>query len=51
MSKNTKFLYHVPKNATPIDYQHAENVVTAAAKIFKKLIEYYEVICLAQMQS
>lgn len=45
------FLYDVPIKINDDDYSHSNNVVKAAAKIFKKLKDNDEVITLAEMQS
>ncbi|XWV25864.1 hypothetical protein QJ857_gp1217 [Tupanvirus soda lake] len=51
MPKKYSFLYDVPDSLLEEDYHHKENIISAAAKIFKKLKEYDEVVCCAQMQS
>ena len=51
MPSKYKFLYKVPSDATKKDYHHKENIVNAAAEIFKKLIKYNEILTAAEMQS
>lgn len=51
MSQDLQFLYEIPSIVTDIDYHHKPNIVNAAASIIKTLIEYDEVVTIAQMQS
>ena len=51
MPNKHKFLYKVPEDKTNKDYHHNDNIVKAAANIFKKLTKYDEVLTAAEMQS
>ena len=45
------FLYKIPSSISDIDYCHNDNIVNATASIIKKLANYEEVVCCAEMQS
>ena len=45
------FLYNIPKNKKTNDYQHNPNIIDAAARAFKKMVNYEEIVCCAEMQS
>jgi hypothetical protein len=51
MTKKYKFLYKTPSDISNTDYHHKPNVVDCAANIIIKLIEYNEVVTVAEMQS
>lgn len=51
MSGKYNFLYKIPKDINDTDYQHRENIVNAAAEIFKKFKKYREILTTAEMQS
>lgn len=51
MAIDTKFLYKIPDSNSENRYYQEPNIINASAKIFKKMIEYEEIVCCAEMQS
>lgn len=51
MSKKLNFLYEIPSDIKDDDYHHKPNIVEAAASVIRTLMEYDEVVTIAQMQS